>query len=421
MTHQPTAAPDPASPSPPDEQRWALAAASSGRVGAFAGVLLLAMCASTLVQFALGVLAPFLADDLGIGPAQIGTLTTAYFAAGALLSPFAGGWVDRVGGRRALTVLFATAGLPLIVTSVSPGYGLLLVAVVLAAPAIALGNPVTNALVAAHLPPRRRGLPTGVKQSGVQVGAAALGLALPTVAIALGWRAAVLVLVPVSLVGLLGVWALVPPTSGSSRGEQRAATGDRRLPASVWWLAGYAGLMGFGAAIIGAFLVLYGVQEVGMTPRDAGFVAGVLGVVATVARIAWGPVATRFRTASVPMAAMALLSIAGTGLAAGAAVWGPVALWGAALLWAVSASSWNSVVMLAVIRALPQEVTGAASGVVHGTFLVGLCASPVVFGATVDVADGYGPGWALVAAAFTAAAVVAITWRLTEQRAPGAA
>ena len=62
-----------------------------------------------------------------------------------------------------------------------------------------LANPATNKMIAHEVPPGRRGLITGIKQSGVQAGAFVAGVAFPAAAVAVGWRS-----VPLAVAVVMG-------------------------------------------------------------------------------------------------------------------------------------------------------------------------------------------------------------------------
>ena len=79
------------------------------RVGSLVGVAVLVtggMAVSTVLQFAIGALAPHLMADLGLSRVQLGAITTVFYFTAAALSPLAGAITDRVGGRRSLALLF---------------------------------------------------------------------------------------------------------------------------------------------------------------------------------------------------------------------------------------------------------------------------------------------------------------------------
>lgn len=377
--------------------------------GLFAATLLLAMAAGTLTQFALGVLAPFLRADVGLSRAQLGSLTTVFFLVGALLSPFAGRLVDRVGGRGTLLGMFALSAAGLAGMAAAAGYATLAVAVAVAGIGTALVNPVTNQLIAVHVPRGRQGVITGVKQSGVQAGGFVAGAALPPLALLLGWRGAVLIAAGLALTGVAATRLVVPRPAD---GGVQVADADRRPPPGrfVRWLAAYAFLMGAGVSAVGAFLVLYGVEALGLGEARAGLVVAVVGGVGVVARVVWGRAAERMATSTAP-----LLVLAATSVAAQALIWAAVAagtwlLWVGAVAFGLTAASWNAVGMLAIVREVDADATGRASGIVQSAFYLGFVVCPVLFGASVDATGGYDVGWAGVTGAFTAATALAALW-----------
>jgi predicted MFS family arabinose efflux permease len=385
-------------------------ASARWRVG-FAATLLIALTAGGLMQFVLGVLAPFLTADLGLSRAQLGSLTTAFFAVGTVVSPFAGRLVDRVGGRATLLALFWVAAAGFAGMAAAAGYWTVLVAVGVAGIATALMNPVTNQLIVVHLPRGKQGVVTGVKQSGVQFGGFLAGAILPVTALAVGWRGAVLAVAAIGLVGVVATRLFVPapPPAG-----EHAAAGEPEAPVGsfVRWLAAYAFLMGAGVAAVGAFVVLYAVEVLGMSAGRAGLVTALIGAVGVVARILWGGAAERMRTSTVPLLVLAVGSVVAQALVWGAAAAGPWLLWVGAVAFGVTAGSWNAVGMLAIVREIDARSTGRASGVVQSAFYAGLVVCPILFGASVDVTGGYDLGWAGVTAAFAAATLVAGLWHL---------
>ncbi|MEV2209598.1 MFS transporter, partial [Streptomyces sp. NPDC047970] len=149
------------------------------------------MAFSMLQLFLLGALGPRLVADLGVSPTVLGLTTTVGFGTAALLSPIGGRIVDLTGPRRSLVLLLTASAAALAAIGAAPGATVLLCAVALGGLPQALANPATNKAVLAAVAPERRGAVTGLKQSGVQLGAFAAGLPLAALAAGLGWRAAV--------------------------------------------------------------------------------------------------------------------------------------------------------------------------------------------------------------------------------------
>ena len=186
---------------------------SESRRPALIGVLFGAMGAATLPMSAIGILATFIVDDIGITRATLGWVAATNVIIAAALSPLAGRLTDHVGGRKAAVLVFASSALAFVVFGNAPAVWVLFGASLIAAIAQATGNPATNLLIRTHLPAGRRGIATGIKQSGVQAAATGAGLVLPSLAIALGWGSAMALVALLPLLGVALVLWIVPPST----------------------------------------------------------------------------------------------------------------------------------------------------------------------------------------------------------------
>ena len=376
-----------------------------GRV-MLSAVLTAVMAIGTLAPFALAALAPFILSDLDFSRTQFGSLITVYFLVGALVSPSIGSLVDRIGGWSMMLVLIVISVASFLVMAGVPSYVWLLAAMAVAGLANALVNPTTNHVIGAHVTPGRRGMIVGVKQSGVQAGAALSGLALPALAVLLGWRPSLLVCAIVAGVLAVVAW-LVRPARHRSRSVV-AREPVRWAGPGVRWLVVYAVLMGAGVAVANTYVVLFAHEGLAMSEAWAGRTLGVLGAASVVARIVWARRAERTADPS-----GALVQIAGIAAVSSGLFWLAPVLGGEALLWVAvvlvgaSAAAWNSVGMLAVIDGNDGATMGRASGNVLAGFFAGNVVSPAAVGALVDRTNSYGPAWALTVLIFAAAGVVA--------------
>ncbi len=370
-------------------------------------MLFIAMGAATFTAASLGILATFIIDDLSITRAELGAILAVVNIAAAVLSPIAGRITDRIGGKRAIVTLFVLSGTTFLLLGTAVGYAMLFLGALAGAFSQATANPATNKLIAEDLPAGERGVITGVKQSGVQAGIFLGGLVVPSLAIALGWRGAYLVVAAVPLVfAALAVW-LIPAAAPAS--ETQSAGRSGRLPAAIWWLAGYGFLLGFSGAV--TYLVpLFAEESLGLSPVLGGIAAAVIAFTAVPGRILWSRYAERSGAFRGSLGVMAALSVAAAVLfyASGAsAAW---LLWPAAILIASGSSSWNSVGMLAVMVEAGIGSTGRASGVVLFGFLTGLGIAPPIFGAIVDRTGSYDLMWLLSALSAAAAGAVIVVW-----------
>jgi len=174
---------------------------------ALTSLLTLAMGMPMMVFYAIGVLGPQMVADLDIPREYLGWLTTSTFGLAALLSPWAGAWVQRIDRRGGLAALFVLVGLSFTLIRLLQGFGGIVTALLFCGVAQALANPATNQAIAQTVAPARKAAIVGFKQSGVQV--------LPGLAAWLGWRDAFAVWVP--LAGLLAYATIrMIPTGTSS-------------------------------------------------------------------------------------------------------------------------------------------------------------------------------------------------------------
>jgi MFS family permease len=374
---------------------------------AFSSLLFVAMGAATFTASSLGILATFIIDDLAISRAELGAVLAVVNIAAAVLSPVAGRITDRVGGKRAIVALFAIAGATFLILGTAIGYVMLLVGALAGAFSQASANPATNKLIAEDLPAGERGVITGIKQSGVQFGIFLGGVSVPSLAVALGWRGAYLVVAVLPLIfATVALWVVpsAPEASSEHRRQQR-----NRLPSAIWWLAGYGFLSGFSGAV--TYLVpLFAEETLGLNPIAGGIAAAVIALVAVAGRILWSRYAEQSGAFRGSLLTMAALSLVAAGLFFASSEFAAWMLWPATVVIALGSSSWNSVGMLAVMVEAGVAATGRASGIVLFGFLTGLGIGPPVFGAIVDRTGSYDLMWLLSALAAAAAGAVVVAW-----------
>lgn len=379
----------------------------------FAVMLLMTMAMSTLAFFTVVVVATDIQDELGISKFQLGILGGANTGMGGLIGVQAGRLCDQLGARRSMAIVLLISGATAAFMAVFTGYVMLLIGMLLAGFAQGLGNPATNKAIATGIVADRRGLMTGLKQSGVQLAVFSSGFAMPTISSNYGWRTGMWITAGISVVSLLGLGVITEldedgATVGSADDTDRdmlrtlddaetsrpltelaSAVPSNGLAPFVYRVGVYGFLLGAVGGGIGRFTPLFAEEAVGFTPAQAGIVFGLAGLVAIPTRIASGVMMDRGVSARIT-----LMVLAAGGAAALLLTWladpGPGwLLWGATILSGLTIGSWNTAANLAMVR--QGANAGRATGVLVLGFMTGLTVAGPIVGKSVDVFDSYTP------------------------------
>ncbi len=353
------------------------------------------MATSTFTIIVASVLAAELIDEFSISRAQVGFLVTASGLVGALTSPAFGRLSDRLGAVRSVRSTLAGGAIALTALALSPNYAALLGAAFLTGVPNGWGNPSTNALIVDNIPQGSRGMVTGVKQSGVQIGTFMGGLLLPVFTGWWSWRVAVLIFLAMPIGGLIAMMG----RREAARHEILHASSSGRLPASVRWITLYGFISGLASSAIIGFLPLFAEEDQGWSPNLAGSIIAAVGLVGIVARILWPHASERRLGHGRTLRLLSLLTTM-TAVLLGLAALDVVDSWvlvPAAIMLGAGAIAWNAVGMLAVMEFSPPGRVGKGTGLVLMGFLLGLAMGPPLMGSSVDILGTYAPGWFVTA------------------------
>jgi len=362
------------------------------------------MATATFAIIVASVLAAQLIEEFDITRAQVGSLVLANGVVGALASPLFGRITDRLGSVRAVVGALLIGSLTLTAWALSPTYLVLLIAALVTGLSNAWGNPATNALIVDTVPPGERGVVTGVKQSGVQIGTFLGGLLLPLFTAWWSWRVAVLIFLAMPLSGLLGMIGRRDPHRHTSKRKRSTDP----LPVAVRWIASYGLVSGLATSAMIGFLPLFAHEDVGWSESAAGLLIAMTGFAGIGARMIWPRLSERGighgRTLRI-LAGMTTITAVLLALA-GADVIGGWALYPAALLLGGGAVAWNAVGMLAVMDFSPEGAVGKGTGLVLLGFLMGLAFGAPLMGFSVDQLGSYTAGWGAAALLLMVSAVI---------------
>ncbi|MGH2751815.1 MAG: MFS transporter [Actinomycetota bacterium] len=211
-------------------------------------VLITASC--SLPVFLVGGLAVQIRNELELPISRIGFLTAIFFLSSAAFSAWAGRIAERIGAGRSMRISGALGALSLIGLASSSSYSGLMAALVLGGVASALAQVGANLHLATRVDRTRQAFAFGIKQSGIPAATLLGGLAVPLIALTVGWRWAFALGAALSVAVVLGV-----PRSSS---RPRSRHDERARPHNVGALVvlAIAGAFGSGAAnAMGAYLV----------------------------------------------------------------------------------------------------------------------------------------------------------------------
>lgn len=360
-----------------------------------------------LPPFLLGAQGVWVRADLDIGLGLLGAAVSLFFAAAAVGSLVMGSVVDRLGRRVGLSiagtiVLLGGLAMALLVT----GPATLLATTAL----LGLGNAscqtVANLSMARALPPHRRGLGFGVKQSAVPLAIMLGGLAVPTLGGLLGWRSTFVT--TGVLGGLLAVTALLrrtPDGVGAAAGDDVSVD---RPPWAPLILCGLGITFASAAAnFMGAFIASWGF-EVGMSATATGLLMAAGSGGSIVVRVLSGWRADGRRGANLPVVALQML-VGAVGVA-GLAIDHEAAVIGFGLLAFSVGWAWPGLLLFAVAR-LGRDTPARASGVVQGGAFTGGALGPLLLG-TLAQTQGFPAAWLVSAVCFLVATVLIVRARV---------
>jgi MFS family permease len=355
-------------------------------------------------------LAPRIRADFAFGDSALGVAAGLFYLMSAVASVPAGRLVDRVGATRGmrLTTVF-TVACCLAIAAFAGSALSLTVLIVIGGVGNALGGPSITALLNREVSTNRQGLAFGAQQAGAPLGAVLAGLALPVVAIPLGWRWAFVAAAALALVSV----AFVPRADATSA----VATSAVRRPegfSSVHAL-GVAAVFASAASVgFVAFLVTYSVEN-GMSEAAAGLLLAGVSLAAATSRIGLGLFADHTGQDPLrPVAAMLTASVAGFLLLI---VGEPAVIAAAALLAGSLGWAWTGGLNLAVVQRAPDAPAWAVGVMLTGLF-VGAVGGPLLTGFLAEH-DQFALAWIVCAGlALAAVATIVATMRHEARRTP---
>lgn len=374
-------------------------------------VLVFAMALPMLVLYAISTLGPLLGRDLHFKPGLLGYLVMSSFGLAAVLSFWAGAFVDRIGSRYALTILFSAIALAFALIATVENYYGLVAATAVCGIAQALANPVTNLLIAQQVPPEKKAAVVGLKQSGVQLAALFAGLILPGIASQYGWRTAFGVIVPVAILfGLTAHFVTPGQHSGSGRGFRISLPNSLLLRLMV--IQFYVGIS---LSAFVTFLPTFAIRQ-GMPLPLAGTLIAVFGVMGMLSRIVLTPMGARLKDESLLLLFLIVIAACAMAVTMQASPDAHWRLWVGAVGMGLTAVGTNAIAMSMLIREPGFGPVTTASGLVSVAFFGGFALGPPLYGALSDYSGGLLLGWSVLIGVLLCACLMAVALASARRR-----
>lgn len=389
------------------------------------GWVVVALCVVTTIPAAftytgMGVLFPFIQEELDINRTQIGLISSGMFVGGAATVLFAGWLIDVVGVRRLQTVILI--GMAVALALFSQVHSLL--QAVLAAVLIGVSPSATlPAQVKAIMDwstRRTRGVAMGIRESSLQIGGIIAALLFTYLAVNFGWRSAVVFLSVVAMAsGILFFGVYRDKPSMDSRGEQDDEPGeavvDRDFSLVAFLSAAFSVAKNrnlllvalFGASLSGVYTVLL-TYLVLFLREDQEFSAGTAGGLLALAmaggglsRVGWGLVSDLLLHGRRigPLALVGVLSVvclAFMALLPSGASLGLVAV--LVLAVGITAMGWSGLLTVLIAELSGPAAMGTAMGFTGLLWQLGSFGITPLFGLVVDRTGSYSIGWWMTAA-----------------------
>lgn len=376
---------------------------------------------SFMLWVLLGALGIYIAESLGLGPAQKGLLVATPILTGSLLRVPLGLLSDRFGAKKVGVALLVFLFVPLALGWQTGDSLSQLLAVGLLLGVAGASFAVALPLASRWYPPERQGLVMGIAAAG-NSGTIIANLLAPRLAEVVGWHNVLgLAMAPLALV--LVAFLLMAKERPRTSGERPGGL-DRSVLRSpdLWWFCLLYSVTFGGYVGWSSFLPILLRDEYGVSPITAGYLTAIAALAGSGVRPLGGYLADRF--GGVPMLLVLLPAISVIYLAAG-----QLPALGMMVGLLVAGMACLGMGNGAVFQLVPQRFNqglGFATGVVGAAGGLGGFLLPNLLGNVREASGSFGPGF-MVLAGMAASAVLLLglraalstEWR-TSWRAQGA-
>jgi predicted MFS family arabinose efflux permease len=373
----------------PARRRWAILA-----------VIVLAQTMANVGPLGIPAIASLIRVELDLTLTQAGSFLSLYYIGPITMSLFAGVLADRWGTARTLVLGQAIIAAGLLAVSTAGSYASFVSLLAVAGVGYGALNPASTTAAMAWFPPRQRATVVGLKQVGLPFGGMLGAALLPALALALGWRHAVVVsalLIAACAVLCALVYRDPPDATPSARRPGERGRIALVLTNRDLWLVAVATLVFAGMQTVWmAFLVLYLQGVVGLSLLSASRYLAIAQGGGALGRVAFGLLSDRVfgGRRRLPLAiagcgsALCSIALAFTGPGTGAAWLGPLAL-----VFGFVGIGWNGVQHTLMAELASPRTAATAVGLGLAVSSLGVTLAPPIFGWCVTAVGGFRGPW----------------------------
>ena len=384
-------------------------------------LIVLAQTVANIGPLGIPAIASLIRADLGLTLTQAGSFLSGYYIGPVTMSLFGGVLADRWGTARTLVLGQAIIATGLLAASAAPTYGVLIALMIVAGVGYGLLNPASTTAAMSWFPPRQRATVVGLKQVGLPFGGMLGAATLPALALALGWRMAIVASALAIAVCAIACAIIYrdPPGEAAARKVAGARSPIRAVlrMRDLWLVALATAVFAAMQTVWMAFLALYLQGVVGLPLLAASRYLALAQGGGVLGRVAFGMLSDRVfggrRRAPLVIAgcASALCSVA-------IAFTGPTTsgpwLAALALVFGFAGIGWNGVQHTLMAELAGPGAAATAVGLGLAVSSGGVMLGPPVFGWLVQTAGGYRGPW--IALAATMAVGLALLALVRERR-----
>lgn len=256
------------------------------------GLAMMTQGGFTLLGQGFAPLLPYLQEEFSLTSTHVGLFTGMIFLTACAASTIFGWAMDRLGERAIIGLFMLLGGAAVLLIPLAPTFIALLGIAALMGTFRSPGNAAGGRAVIGWVSKKRRATAMGFKQAGSSIYSALAALAVPVIAVAYGWQAAVIALGLFLALSAVAIFALYrePPTSKQKKDVGSLKEGLAEILRNRD--AGYVMAVSFlllGAEVtVATYFILFLHDSHGFSLVAAGGLLAVIQLTSVGMRIAWG-------------------------------------------------------------------------------------------------------------------------------------